>query len=389
MDAATVKHYFPWGVVGKDSVSTPVRVVMDGQMSAVNKCLAKGKNSLNYLLDIHIIIQKIKKLFSQDISKMYNHIHMFPEEYTYMRVLYVEDLNPANPIVELVYVTWTYGLAPAGNIAESVLRRAAAHAVGLPLGRQAIIRQTYMDDTSGGDETLELAKKVAQESLQIAESVGFPVKYQVFSGEDPTDKASKDGVSCGLLGYRWLPKSDMMSLGCGEMNFNKSKRGVKKAMAHNITEPEHLDAAVLPQTFTKRMVLGKLMEVWDCKGVVEPLKVEWKLLFQTIEQHAWDAPIPDAEKPELIEMLKQMVRVRQLVWPCCVIPEDAKTPLRVDLLTCADGAMKAAGAGVWARVCRSDSSISCQLMHAKSALSKQTVPRNELLGLVIAVNIVN
>ena len=45
-----------------------------------------------------------------------------------------------------------------------------------------------------------------------------------------------------------------------------------------------------------------------------------------------------------------MVEVRKITWRRTVLPENASFPLTIDLLLGADGAEKAAGAAVWARV---------------------------------------
>ena len=46
-------HYYLWRVVNKeDSMSTPVRLVVDPTMSGLNLTLAKGENRLGFLIDI-------------------------------------------------------------------------------------------------------------------------------------------------------------------------------------------------------------------------------------------------------------------------------------------------------------------------------------------------
>ena len=49
----------------------------------------------------------------------------------------------------------------------------------------------------------------------------------VKSGEDPCDKASADGISVKMLGYRWNTKEDTLQPGIGELNFNSKIRGAK------------------------------------------------------------------------------------------------------------------------------------------------------------------
>ena len=75
-----------------------------------------------------------------------------------------------------------------------------------------------------------------------------------------------------------------------------------------------------------------------------------------------------------------------MTWPRCVLPPEARDPLNISLIAWSDGAVGAAGAGVWARVELKDGTHHVQLVIGKSELSKQTVPRNELLGTALGVN---
>ena len=50
---APFRHYYLWRVVNKeDSISTPIRLVVDPSMSGLNLTLAKGKNRTGSLIDI-------------------------------------------------------------------------------------------------------------------------------------------------------------------------------------------------------------------------------------------------------------------------------------------------------------------------------------------------
>ena len=51
---ASFQHYFPWRTVQKDSVSTPMHMVVDPTISSLNLILPKGENLLGSILDILI-----------------------------------------------------------------------------------------------------------------------------------------------------------------------------------------------------------------------------------------------------------------------------------------------------------------------------------------------
>ena len=78
------QHYHPWRSVYKaDSVSTPVRLVVDPSMTGLNALLAKGENLLLSTPDILMRNRMSKLLWSTDISKLYNRLHLHPDHYTY------------------------------------------------------------------------------------------------------------------------------------------------------------------------------------------------------------------------------------------------------------------------------------------------------------------
>ena len=63
---------------------------------------------------------------------------------------------------------------------------------------------------------------------EVLKRGGFSLKFVVRSGDKPSDKASSDGETMKLLGYKWDPEKDELSPGLGELNLNKKRRGEKK-----------------------------------------------------------------------------------------------------------------------------------------------------------------
>ena len=61
----------PWRIVLKeDSISTPVRMVVDPTMTLFNLLLSKGKNRLGYIFDIKVRNRCRRNAWSSDISKL-------------------------------------------------------------------------------------------------------------------------------------------------------------------------------------------------------------------------------------------------------------------------------------------------------------------------------
>ncbi len=123
---------------------------------------------------------------------------------------------------------------------------------------------------------------------------------------------------------------------------------------------------------------------WEDRTTQSPVEA-------TVPNHrkaGWDIVIPDEHRHMVMDMLRQMADIRLEKWPRSVVPPTTKYPLNLQLIYCSDGGSKCSGTGVWARIEEVSGSFQCQLMLGHSELSRETVPRNELLGAAIGVNLV-
>ena len=92
---AEFPHYHPWTVVAKeDSITTPIRLVVDPTRTGLNIILPKGENRLGSISNI--IIGNRADPFSQasDITKLYNQLHLQESAYPYSLFLYSDELDP-------------------------------------------------------------------------------------------------------------------------------------------------------------------------------------------------------------------------------------------------------------------------------------------------------
>ena len=78
----------------EDSISTPVRIVVDPNMTSFNLLLAKGENHLGYIFDI-IVRRKCKQhAWSSNISKLYNQLHLDISVLPYSSFFFHDSLDP-------------------------------------------------------------------------------------------------------------------------------------------------------------------------------------------------------------------------------------------------------------------------------------------------------
>ena len=75
VEMAPFQHYNPWRLVMKmDSVTTPVRMVVDPTITKFNEILAKGENRMGSIFSIMIRCRCTEYVWSSDISKLYNQL---------------------------------------------------------------------------------------------------------------------------------------------------------------------------------------------------------------------------------------------------------------------------------------------------------------------------
>ena len=116
LDSASFLHYHPWRMVAKeDSISTPIRLVVDPTMTGLNLILPKGENRLGSINQILIGNRADPFSWSSDITKLYNQLHLDKSAYPYSLFLYSPEMNPnLKPDVNLMLVAW-YGVTPTGS----------------------------------------------------------------------------------------------------------------------------------------------------------------------------------------------------------------------------------------------------------------------------------
>ena len=381
---ALFKHYFTWKGVPKVSISTPLRFVVDPSITGLNQTLAKGTNHLNKITSI--IIRARCKLFvwTADVSKLYNCLHLTDSALPFCLFLYHHSLDEdVNPEVWVMMRAW-YGVVSSGNqsscgMCEVCSLQAEEKPEALPVVRD----DTYVDDTFSGEMTEDLVNTQITNTQSALGAGGFHFKYIVRSGMDPPEKASTDGVSVPVLGHKWVSKDDVLHLGFQEINFNKKIQGAKKDNPFPVETAE--DVAKLASStnpITRTTVISKLAEIWDPTGLFEPYKLQLKLEAMELNGVDWNSPLDKSQQEHWIGRFKEFVQLPYLIAPRCVIPSDALNPDQIRLLCLADAAVSAGGAAIYAGYLLKDGSYSSQLLTSKSKVLKMSIPRNELSAIL-------
>jgi len=222
-----------WRTVFKeDSLTTPVRVVVDGTCSGINDVLAKGENNIPMLVGIGLRSRLSRHVFTTDIKKMYNSLILVPQHYCYQLVLYNPGLaSNCEPEWYMMLRGW-YGLVSTGNQATTgVIKSAEASQIEYPLALPIVKEDTYVDDVKSGCNLREDVTTSIEHVQKALEKGGFMDKFILRNGDKPPEIASADGVKSASLGHWWFSESDQYGLKLDPFNPNKKIQGSRKPVA--------------------------------------------------------------------------------------------------------------------------------------------------------------
>lgn len=168
------------GMLKLTSTITKLRVVFNGSQRSVtgdslNGRLLPGLNLLPSLPDILLSWRRHRFVLAADIEKMYRQILVDPEDRDVQRILWRDTQR--DPVREYKLNTVTYGLTCAPFLAVRTLRQLAHdERTSYPLGTEAILHDTYVDDVLTGASSLAEATYIRDELIEICKAGGFTLR---------------------------------------------------------------------------------------------------------------------------------------------------------------------------------------------------------------------
>ena len=364
-----VMHFISWLIVYSASITTPVRPVFNASAKtpsgySLNDILPKGTNNMNNLVEI-IIRWMIKRFgYHTDVRKMYNSVALDKKFWRFQLYWWSDSLGLDEEARIKVIKSVIYGVKSSGNQAERALRLLVEMLHDkYPLAYDVVMRDVYVDDCISGEDTEEERDATTNQLSQCLPHGGFTLKGFTFSGEDPKDDLSEDGVSIMVGGLRYFPKGDFWMLNTGKLTETVAK--------------------IVLEKLTMRDCASVSAHIFDPPGRAVPIIAGIKLDISDLHKLGleWDSLIPDNLKGVWSDNLEMLEALGTLKYDRVIVPPNAKN-LDITTIDTGDASPNLICTATYARFECKDGSYSCQLVFARSKVVPEgtSVPRAELMA---------
>lgn len=374
-------HYLPHkAVVRNDKITTKTRMVFDASAKdkhefSLNECLATGPSLTPSLFGVLTRFRSYNYVVVGDIEKAFLQISIRPEDREYVRCLWFEDPENIdwvnfenNALIEYKICRLLFGATCSPFVLTSTLiTHVESNSKGDPAFAKKLLESLHVDDLNSGANTKEEAIDFYKRSKECLHKGGFHLqKFQSNSKEieKQINDIELNESSEKILGLSWDKQKD-------EFFFDLKKMQ-------------------LPEIPTKRNILKFTASIYDPLGLINPIVVKLKILFQEIckTKINWDELIEGELLKKWEKVLNDFALSESISFPRSYAwVEDVKN---VQLHIFSDASNKAYGCCAYLRFLFKSDEIKTSLVTSKSRVSPlktTTMPRLELLGTLLGARL--
>lgn len=367
-------YVIPQNLVLKDSSTTSARTVFNASAKdniglSLNDrlfCGPKLQQDISYVLST---FRLPRICISTDLKKMYLQILVKEPDCFLQNILWRR--SPDDPLLDYVLRTVTFGVNCSPFLALRVIQQIVCdEGSRFPLAAAAVSTGTYMDNITGGADTVEEARELCHQLSEMFGCTGFfPRKWSssnpdVLKGFPDEDRdqpllISSDDVY-NVLGMEWRASSDSFCF--------------------------HFRA--FSGCVTKRSVLSYVARIYDPLGLLAPVVLTAKAFVQKLwlAGNSWDEELPPDLQSQWNEYTGQFPILENLSIPRYAL---STSPSDLQLLCFCDASSIGYSAAVYLRS-SSDLGTSLSLLRAKTKvapLKTMSIPRLELSAAVLLVKL--
>ena len=400
-------HYLPHSpVIRPTAESTKIRIVLDASSKqqgrpSLNDCLQTGTNDLPHVASLVCGFRFSPIAILADIEKAFLQISIPPGDRDVLRILWVNDPKKIDQkMIVYRYTRLVFGLTASPAVLNSVLD---FHISKLsetdPVVFSKLNGHLYVDNLVTGCNSLDEAKhlnSVTKSSFQEANfnmrqwksnSSEFKQFVQSVNGDDVCDKRIPGSQEESIANEQLNPNLNSVNekvLGVEwDATIDEFVFDLRRLSCNDCQEP------------TKRTVLCTIASVYDPLGILSPIMVQAKLLFQKLcNTLHWDESLQGVDLQCWKDWISKISSVNLRI-PRRIHVSDDET-VKIQLHGFSDASAVAYAAVIYLRITSHRSGLTFTesfLLASKSRvvpLSKTlSIPRLELLGALLLARLVN
>lgn len=369
-----IEYFLPHhGVVRPGAVTTKLRVVFNASAKtstkySLNDLMETGPNLQKDIFSILLKWRQYKWVLTADIEKMYRFIAVHPDHQPLQKIVWRD--SPNQLIKEYQLCTVTYGTKAAPYLALRTLQQLAIdEGNNYPEAKNILQNQFFVDDALFGTDTIETARGVRDQLIQLLKRGGFNLRKWLSNEPSLVED---------------LPEN-MRNPTC--LNFTEARTSKSLGLAWNPKQDEYMFTPTLKQhsnptkPMTKRQILSDISTIFDPLGWLSPITIKAKIIFQNIWKHNinWDDIVPDDVHKEWSALRQELTNMHFNINRWLGYNADSDCELH----GFCDASEKAYACVVYCTV-REGTRTQVTLVAAKTKVApiqkQQTLPRLELSG---------
>ena len=344
-------HYLPHpAVCREDAETTKVRVVYDASAKdtkasvSLNDCLHAGPALTPIIFDI-LLCFRAGKVTLEVFEKAFLNIEIHPQDRKYLRFLWVDDNKALEPqVLTYQFNRVVFGVTSSPFLLNAALRHHfQTYSKNDPEFVKKMINSFFVDDLVTSNDSLQEACELYDKARIRLEEGGFKLRKWKTNNKDLASKIteSEGGETENKEGENSYAKE---TLG---IPTEKGKNTKILGIPWNVERDEmEIDLTKVAQHLnenpTKRGILGTLASVFDPLGLVSPVTVSAKMIFQEvcIEKCGWDDSLPEEKCMKLKKWIEDLSVVKQISLPRFIFEGNEGEVIRTSLHGFGDASLK-------------------------------------------------
>jgi hypothetical protein len=404
-------------VIRKDKDTTKIRVVYDGSAKnskeddSLNDCLKTGPNFTPHVFDSLVKFRWNSIGITADIEKAFLMIGIRTRDRDSLRFLWFDDPNECHPRLTIYrFKRLVFGLRPSPSILGSIIsHHLERYSHSDPKITSLLKESFYVDDLVTGEEGLDESFHIYKRSREIMAEGGFNLRKWYSNSQALLDRINahelkpQPSTNASLTEQadrredipRTLQEDESYAkLATGQNGTTLSSDSVKVLGTNWDTKADEMffqferwKEEASSTSPTKRSLLMLTAKIFDPLGLLAPLTISLKILFQFLctEKVDWDDLLTGDSLLRFQNVIREISRLHTVRVPRCYFNITSKT-VEVELHGFSDASTQAYSAVVYIRSVDENDNIRVQLVACKTRvapLKRQSIPRLELLGAVL------